>query len=187
MTLTDGQTWSFYLPAEQGSYEERRVFKLDLFEQAEEACRRGPVAAISSMNRVVSGEALETARKEYRDRSRRANARRAIPDAWRALVENEELLTDMLAEAVESKVGVRPDDADVATFLRQLVLPDDPPGTIRSENHLRPSGSPSLDCPACHRFAVAGKTIVLKGEERRIPQRRRKRSYSYSKELGEGG
>ncbi len=34
VTLTDGQTWSFYLPAEQGSYEDRRVFMLDLFERS---------------------------------------------------------------------------------------------------------------------------------------------------------
>jgi len=32
--LTDGKTWSFYLPMEQGSYEERRVCKLDLFESS---------------------------------------------------------------------------------------------------------------------------------------------------------
>lgn len=32
--LTDGKTWSFYLSAEQNSYEERRVYKLrDLYEQ----------------------------------------------------------------------------------------------------------------------------------------------------------
>jgi predicted type IV restriction endonuclease len=31
--LTDGKTWSFYLPAEQGNYEERRVYKLDLVER----------------------------------------------------------------------------------------------------------------------------------------------------------
>ena len=33
VVLTDGQTWSFYLPAEQGDYEDRRVLKLDLFER----------------------------------------------------------------------------------------------------------------------------------------------------------
>ena len=33
VVLTDGKTWSFYLPAEQGSYEERRIHKLDLFER----------------------------------------------------------------------------------------------------------------------------------------------------------
>ena len=33
VVLTDGRTWSFYLPAEQGSYEDRRVYKLDLYER----------------------------------------------------------------------------------------------------------------------------------------------------------
>jgi len=65
--LTDGKTWSFYLPAEQGSYEDRRVYKLDLFErpldEATETLRRYLAQA-----RTESGEALETARKEYRSR-----------------------------------------------------------------------------------------------------------------------
>ncbi|HWA85365.1 MAG TPA: type I restriction enzyme HsdR N-terminal domain-containing protein [Opitutus sp.] len=67
--LTDGRTWSFYLPAERGSYEERRVYKVDLFE-------RSPSEAAAAFHRylaptrVRSGEALETARAEYRSRNR---------------------------------------------------------------------------------------------------------------------
>jgi hypothetical protein len=120
IVLTDGRTWSFYLPAEQGSYEDRRVYKLDLFE-------RPPAEAADiqrrylAHDRVVSGEALEAARKEYRSRNRRSQACAAIPEAWRELVEkgNEELV-DMLASAVESKAGVRPDTSDVAEFLAGL-------------------------------------------------------------------
>src|ERR1700722_11137505 len=69
IVLTDGKTWSFYLPAEQGSYEDRRVYKLDLLE-------RPAVEATETLNRylarerVVAGEALETARQEYRSRNR---------------------------------------------------------------------------------------------------------------------
>jgi hypothetical protein len=120
IVLTDGRTWSFYLPAEQGSYEDRRVYKLDLFE-------RLPVEAAESLKRylervrVETGEALETARKEYRSRNRRSQAKAAIPEAWRELVEKgDELLVEMLAGAVESKAGVRPDDNDVAEFLANL-------------------------------------------------------------------
>jgi len=123
IVLTDGRTWSFYLPAEQGSYEDRRVYKLDLFERppaeaAEILCR------YLAYNRVVSGEALEAARKEYRSRNRRTQACDAIPGAWRELVEkgNEDLV-EMLAGAVESKAGVRPDDNDVAEFLADLGRP----------------------------------------------------------------
>ena len=97
IVLTDGKTWSFYLPAEQGSYEERRVFKLDLFER--------PVGESADVlqryleqGRVASGEALETARREYRSQNRRAVAREAIPEAWSGLVdEGDELLIELLA------------------------------------------------------------------------------------------
>lgn len=120
IVLTDGRTWSFYLPAEQGSYEDRRVYKLDLFErpaaEATEILQR-----YLQRSRVESGEALETARKEYRSRNRRSQARAAIPEAWRELVEKgDELLVEMLASAVESKAGVRPDDNDVAEFLANM-------------------------------------------------------------------
>ncbi len=120
VVLTDGRTWSFYLPAEQGSYEDRRVYKLDLYErpaaEAAEVLRRYLDCA-----RVQSGEALETARKEYRSRNRQSQAKAAIPEAWRELVEKgDELLVEMLTSAVESRAGVRPDADDVAEFLAGL-------------------------------------------------------------------
>ncbi len=120
VVLTDGRTWSFYLPAEQGSYEDRRVHKLDLYE-------RSPVEAAEILERylncirVANGESLDTARKEYRSRNRKSQAKAAIPDAWRELVEKgDELLVDLLASAVESKTGVRPDDDDAADYLASL-------------------------------------------------------------------
>ena len=123
VVLTDGKTWSFYLPAEQGSYEDRRIYKLDLFErppaEASETLQR-----YLARSRVESGEALEMARKEYRSRNRRSQARDAIPEAWRELVEKgDELLVDLLAGAVESKTGVHPDNDDVAEFLAGLGRP----------------------------------------------------------------
>ena len=123
VVLTDGRTWSFYLPAEQGSYEDRRVYKLDLFErpsaEAAEILRR-----YLERSRVESGEALETARKEYRNRNRRSQTKAAIPEAWRELVEKgDEDLVDLVAGAVESKTGVRPDKDEVAEFLAGLGKP----------------------------------------------------------------
>jgi len=120
VVLTDGRTWSFYLPAEQGSYEDRRVYKLDLFERpAAEAATI--LQRYLERSRVESGEALETARSEYRSRNRRSQARAAIPEAWKELVQKgDELLVDMLASSVESKTGVRPEDDDVAEFLARL-------------------------------------------------------------------
>jgi len=123
VVLTDGRTWSFYLPAEQGSYEDRRVYKVDLYE-------RPPAEAAEILHRylerarVESGESLEAARKEYRSRNRRTQAKAAIPDAWRELVEKgDEILVEMLTSAVESKAGVRPEADDVADFLVGLGMP----------------------------------------------------------------
>ena len=38
--LTDGKEWSFYLPAGQGSYDDRRVYKLDILERDPTECCR---------------------------------------------------------------------------------------------------------------------------------------------------
>ncbi|MCY4214621.1 MAG: type I restriction enzyme HsdR N-terminal domain-containing protein, partial [Gammaproteobacteria bacterium] len=120
VVLTDGQTWRFYLPAEPGDYEDRQVFKLDLYEHS--AQRSAAVLeGYLHWQGVASGKALDSARNEHRSQARRAVARRAIPDAWRKLVEQrDELLIDLVGEAVESKEGVRPDNEDVARFLAGL-------------------------------------------------------------------
>jgi len=158
IVLTDGRTWSFYLPAEQGNYEDRRVYKLDLFErplpEAAEALRR-----YLACSRVESGEALESARKEYRDRSRRTQARAAIPETWWELVEkgNEELV-DIVASAVESKVGVRPDDNDIVEFLAGLRQP------VASGTH----GEGTQPPPATRRrprTATRSGKLILRGRE----------------------
>ncbi len=120
IVLTDGRTWSFYLPAEQGSYEDRRVYMLDLYE------RSGQEAADTFREyldraRVSSDAAIEHARTEYRRRNRRAQARSALVQAWRDLVnQGDETLVELVSAAVESRVGIRPDGDDVADYLKGL-------------------------------------------------------------------
>jgi predicted type IV restriction endonuclease len=147
VVLTDGKTWSFYLPAEQGSYEDRRVYKLDLFERdASEAAQT--LSNYLDQRRIESGEAIETARKEYRSRNRRAQARAALPDSWRELVEkSDEMLIEIIACAVESKSGIRPDEDDVTSFLANLsitttttaIRPQFVPNTLQPRTEQLPS------------------------------------------------
>ncbi len=120
VVLTDGKTWSFYLTMEKGTYEERRVYKLDLFERTtEEIADR--LTEYLQHGRVASGEALESARSQYRNRNRRSLAQQTIPTAWLELIATEEpLLVETVQDAVESKCGIRPEAADVIGFLRQL-------------------------------------------------------------------
>ncbi len=118
--LCDGKTWGFYLPAEQGSYDERRVYKLDLQERTtDEAVDK--LTRYLGFQRTVSGDAIDDARRDYRDRNRRALAQKTIPEAWTDLVEGEEpSLIDRLATEVETKCGVKPEVDDLVAFLRTL-------------------------------------------------------------------
>ena len=120
VVLTDGRTWSFFLPAEPGDYEDRRVLKLDLFEHPTERSA-AVLEGYLHWRAVASGKALEDARSEHRSKARRAQARQAIPDAWRRLVEqSDELLIELVGDAVESKEGNRPNDSDITGFLKSL-------------------------------------------------------------------
>jgi predicted type IV restriction endonuclease len=161
VVLTDGKTWSFYLPAEQGSYEDRRVYKLDLFERA------GPdaVAVLErylSFAGVQSGDALKIARAEYGNRNRRERARAAIAEAWQELVEKgDEQLVELVASVAETKAGIRPDDDDVAEFLARL-------GKLEPRSvPARPQPRTQPVIPACGPAVepVRRGTLILRGRQ----------------------
>jgi predicted type IV restriction endonuclease len=115
--LTDGREWNFYVPGEQGSYDERRVQKLDIVE-------RSPADVIETFRkyleckRVRSGDALNAARADYQNISKRKVAQKKIPTAWAELVsEPDDLLLDLIAEKAEALCGFRPAPEDIEEFL----------------------------------------------------------------------
>ena len=58
--LTDGRTWSFYLPLEEGSYGEKWVFELDLSEHSSQESSK-VLQRYLEKSRVVSGRAHKSA------------------------------------------------------------------------------------------------------------------------------
>ena len=116
--LTDGATWHFYVPSLQGSYDDRRVYLLDLLERdpAESAER---LTRYLAREAVESGEAEERARSDHKRSRQRKGAENAIPQAWANLVA-EPRLADLLATEVESVCGFQPETADIAAFLSSL-------------------------------------------------------------------
>ena len=116
--LTDGATWHFYVPAMQGTYDERRVYLLDLLErEPEESAAR--FERYLARDAVESGEAFDRARADYNRTRQRKGAEAAIPQAWASLA-LEPRLADLLAAEVESVCGFQPETADVAAFLASL-------------------------------------------------------------------
>jgi predicted type IV restriction endonuclease len=120
--LTDGQEWNFFLPAEQGDYGERRVYKLDLVEREphESAAR---LTRYLSYVEVATGRAIAAAREDYQNVSRNRQMLATLPEAWLKLVsEEDDLLLELVADRVESLSGFKPDLDTVAKFLRENVV-----------------------------------------------------------------
>ena len=115
--LTDGQEWHFYLPGEQGLYQERRVYKLDLLERNLEECE-SRLKRYLNYQASCSGKALEEARRDYQSVAKDRQIISTLPMAWAKLTEEpDDLLIELVADKVESLCGYKPDPDTVASFL----------------------------------------------------------------------
>jgi predicted type IV restriction endonuclease len=115
--LTDGRSWSFYLPSAQGSYEDRRLYKLDLQEREPEECER-VFTRYLAYGRLRSGEAQSDAQKDYASRANERMASDTLKRAWSELLaEPDPFLIDLLVERTEALCGIRPSLESAETFL----------------------------------------------------------------------
>jgi hypothetical protein len=137
--LTDGQEWHFFLPAEQGDYGERRVYKLDIVErEVDEAVMR--LERYLEYRAICSGDAMKAARADYQNVARERQIKASLPEAWCKLVEDEDdLLLELIADRVESLCGYKPDPDTVAAFLRET--------TDSKQPIITPAASPAKPHP----------------------------------------
>lgn len=120
--LTDGRRWSVYLPSEPGSYAERRVDLLDVVEREMEEVER-LLRRYFGKEAVEKGSHTVEAKKDLHSAARKAKARKAIPGAWRILLEApDSLVAECLMERVEEDVGLAPTEEDVGDFLREVLI-----------------------------------------------------------------
>ena len=161
--LTTGQEWHFYLPAGQGSYQERRVYKLDLLERLPEESAARLIRYLSA-ERVAGGESLADAREDYQGNARTREIHETLPIAWRRLTEEQDdLLIELIATKVEEICGYKADLDTVARFLEgqappDISVPQNPTPARRS------SSSPVVPTPI-PKASVTGIGYVLDGQE----------------------
>lgn len=118
--LTDGRDWSFYLPSGQGSYDDRRLYRLQIDDRSSAEIEQALVRYLAR-DRVRSGAAVEDATRDYRNASAKRDAARSLPQAWRELVaEGQDLLTELVADKAEALCGFRPPNEAVIDFLSSL-------------------------------------------------------------------
>ena len=153
VVLTDGREWSFYLPAGSGSYEDRRVHKLDLLEQDISECSYRLQRYLAHID-VVQEKAFENAKADYDSSNREAAIQQSLPEAWRKLLEDpDEHLVNYFAEKVEDLCGFKPDYKLCAEFISNGKDPSPAP----SARSLSPSTyrGPSAEAPRINRSVTS--------------------------------
>ncbi len=118
--LTDGREWSFYLPSGHGSYEDRRVYRLQIDDREPSKCEQ-MLTRYLSRDRVRDQSAFEDAQKDHRDAARRREATGVLPRAWRELTTDpHDQLIEALTDKAEALCGYKPANDEVLRFLRAL-------------------------------------------------------------------
>ncbi len=117
--LTNGGTWWFYLPLNEGSWERRRFYSVDIFEQdPEDVASR--FEEFLSKEYIRSGDAIKNAEEMYRGQQKKHVLREAIPRAWHKIVSDpDDLFIDLIIETTEKLSGFRPEIDDVEKFLTE--------------------------------------------------------------------
>ncbi len=118
--LTSGSEWSFYLPSAQGSYDDRRVYRLQLDDRLSDECEQ-VLTRYLARDRVCSGQAYEDAQRDYRAAASQREAIAALPQAWHELLEEpDSSLMSLLSSKAESLCGFTPSEEDVVAFLADI-------------------------------------------------------------------
>ncbi|MBI4846819.1 MAG: restriction endonuclease subunit R [Candidatus Omnitrophica bacterium] len=115
--LTNGITWWFYLPLHEGSWEQRKFYTIEIYDQNAEEIVDRFIDYLAKEN-IISGKAITNAEAIYKSRQKNYLIKETLPKAWSKLIsEPNELLIDLLAEATEKLCGFKPDHSAVENFI----------------------------------------------------------------------
>lgn len=115
--LTNGITWWFYLPLHEGSWEQRKFYTIEIYDQNAEEIAGRFIDYLAKEN-VISGKAITNAEAIYKSRQKSYLIKETLPKAWNKLIsEPDELLIDLIAESTEKLCGYKPDHSMVEDFI----------------------------------------------------------------------
>jgi len=119
--LTNGISWWFYLPLREGSWEQRKFYTIEIYDQDSEDIANKFENFLSKEN-VISDKAIENAENLYKSRQKQYLIKEALPKAWKKIItEPDELLVELLAETTEKLCGHKPDSNTVENFLHSYI------------------------------------------------------------------
>lgn len=115
--LTNGISWRFYLPLHEGSWEQRKFYTIEIYDQDSEDIVDRFMDYLSKED-VCSGKAIQSAEAVYKSKQKGYLISDTLPKAWNKLVsEPDELLIELIADATEKLCGYKPDNSIVEDFI----------------------------------------------------------------------
>jgi len=117
--LTNGISWWFYLPLQEGDWSERKFYSIDLLEQQKNEIEI-KFNELLNKNNVLNGTALINAKEQLNKQIRNRKISKGLPEVWNSLIENSDpLLIELLIENTESKTGYKPSEENVNKFIKK--------------------------------------------------------------------
>ena len=99
--LTNGISWWFYLPLNEGNWEQRKFFAIDIMQQQPEDTSKRFVEFLSRDN-VRSEFAVKVAETLLKGRVKETEIRQNLPKAWNKILSGpHELLVELINETLE--------------------------------------------------------------------------------------
>ncbi len=115
--LTNGITWWFYLPLNEGSWEQRKFYSIDLLQQEPKDIALRFIDFLER-NNISTGQSIGNAETIYKGQQKKNIVRDTIPKAWNKIVsEPDKSLAELLSETTEKICGYRAEIDLVENFL----------------------------------------------------------------------
>ncbi|MCX5716785.1 MAG: restriction endonuclease subunit R [Nitrospirae bacterium] len=115
--LTNGVTWWLYLPLNEGSWEQRKFYTIDILQQDSEDIASKFNDFLSKDN-INSGKAIQNAEAIYKGQQKINILEETLPKAWNKIIgEADDLLIDLINETAEKICGFKADTEVVEHFL----------------------------------------------------------------------
>ena len=131
--LTNGISWRFYLPLYEGSWDQRKFYTIEIYDQAIDDIVNRFIDYLEKKN-VCSGKSIQIAESIYKNNQKDYTIQQTLPKAWnKLLLEPDELLVELIADATEKICGYKPDNTHVECFISQIIPQNIPSNYINSE------------------------------------------------------
>lgn len=140
--LTNGITWWFYLPLHEGSWEQRKFYTVEIYDQnAEEITQK--FTDFLSKESVILGKAIENAENIYKSKQKQSLIKETLPKAWNKIIEElDENLIELIAVTTEKLCGYKPENTAIENFINSnLRKIEYPPQKLSVIKPVRPTTS----------------------------------------------